>query len=70
MNCIICGTFDTDAAAGLIGNPDLLPHIVEPVALKRVGRPEEVVGAVLYLASDASSFTTGSCMTVDGGVRP
>jgi NAD(P)-dependent dehydrogenase (short-subunit alcohol dehydrogenase family) len=70
VNCVVCGTFDTDAAAGMIGNEDILKHIVEPVALKRVGRPEEVVGAVLYLASSASSYTTGTCITVDGGVRP
>lgn len=70
VNCVVCGTFDTDAAAGMISNEDILPHIVEPVALKRVGRPEEVVGAVLYFASAASSYTTGTCVTVDGGVRP
>ncbi|GAB5450466.1 MAG: glucose 1-dehydrogenase [Halioglobus sp.] len=70
VNCIVCGTFDTDAAAGMIGDKDILKYIVEPVALKRVGRPEEVVGAVLYLASSASSYTTGTCITVDGGVRP
>lgn len=70
VNCIVCGTFDTDAASGMIGDENILKHIVEPVALKRVGRPEEVVGAVLYLASSASSYTTGTCVTIDGGVRP
>ncbi len=54
----------------MLSSEEILPHIVEPVALKRVGEPEEVVGAVLYFASDASSYTTGSCMTIDGGVRP
>lgn len=70
VNCIVCGTFDTDAASGMLGNEDIRPHIIEPVALKRVGEPEEVVGAALYFASDASSYTTGTCMTIDGGVRP
>ncbi len=70
VNCVICGTFDTDAAAGFLRNEETLPHVVEPIALKRVGQPKEVVGAVLYFASAASSYTTGSCLTVDGGVWP
>jgi NAD(P)-dependent dehydrogenase (short-subunit alcohol dehydrogenase family) len=37
-------------------------------AMGRVGRPDEIVGAALYLLSDASSYTTGSPMTIDGGV--
>jgi len=70
INCVVCGTFDTDAAAGMISNPDIVPYIIDRVAQKRVGQPEEVVGAVLYFASAASSYTTGSCMTIDGGVMP
>ena len=35
--------------------------------LRRAGRPEEIVGAALYLAGDASSFTTGTILRVDGG---
>ncbi len=70
VNCIVCGTFDTDVTASFVRNEDTLPHVVEPIALKRVGQPEEVVGAALYFASSASSYTTGTCVTVDGGVRP
>jgi NAD(P)-dependent dehydrogenase (short-subunit alcohol dehydrogenase family) len=68
VNGIICGTFDTDAAAGFARNPELLPEVVRPIALGRVGRPEEIVGATVYLLSDASSYTTGSLITIDGGV--
>lgn len=70
VNCIVCGTFDTDAAAGFVRNADTLPYVEEPIALKRVGQPEEIVGTALYLASNASSYTTGACIVVDGGVRP
>jgi NAD(P)-dependent dehydrogenase (short-subunit alcohol dehydrogenase family) len=70
VNCIVCGTFDTDAAAGFVRNEETLPYVVEPIALHRVGEPEEVVGAALYFASAASSYTTGACLVVDGGVRP
>lgn len=68
VNGIICGTFDTDASSGFVRDPDLLPELVRRIALRRVGRPDEIVGAVLYLLSDASSYTTGSLMTIDGGV--
>jgi len=68
VNCIVCGTFDTDAASGFVRNPETLSGVVKPIALGRVGRPEEIVGAVVYLLSDASSYTTGSLITIDGGV--
>ena len=59
---------EPDAAAGFVHNAVLLPEILRPIALGRLGRPEEILGAVVYLLSDASTYTTGSLMTIDGGV--
>ena len=70
INCIVCGTYDTDASAGFVRNEAMLPEVVKPIAMKRVGQPEEVVGAAIYFASSASSYTTGTCITIDGGVAP
>ncbi len=70
VNCIVCGTFRTDASAGMLSNEHIRSAIEEPIALGRVGKPEEVVGAAIYFASNASSYATGTCITIDGGVRP
>jgi NAD(P)-dependent dehydrogenase (short-subunit alcohol dehydrogenase family) len=68
VNGIICGTFDTDAAAGFVHDADVLAEVLRPIALRRIGHPEEILGAVVYLLSDASTYTTGSLITIDGGV--
>ena len=70
VNCIVCGTFDTDATAGFVRNPAVLTEVVKPIALQRVGTAGEVVGAALYFASAASSYTTGAIINIDGGVMP
>ena len=67
VNCIMPGTFLTDITRGWNLEEFNAKHAVR-FALRRAGDPSEIVGAALYLASDASSYTTGSILKVDGGV--
>ena len=63
VNAIMPGAFRTDIAKAWPEGKEA----TTPAALKRFGEPEEIVSSVLYLASDHSSFTTGSVINVDGG---
>jgi NAD(P)-dependent dehydrogenase (short-subunit alcohol dehydrogenase family) len=65
VNAIMAGTFLTDVSKAW--DMEAFARRAEGFALKRGGDPEEIVGAALYLASDLSSYTTGSILTVDGG---
>lgn len=64
-NAIMAGTFLTDVSKSW--DEEAFAQRAEAFALRRGGQPEEIVGAALYLASDASSYTTGSIISVDGG---
>jgi NAD(P)-dependent dehydrogenase (short-subunit alcohol dehydrogenase family) len=66
VNCIMPGGFRTDVTADW--DWDAYAKTSQAFALKRIGEPEEIIGSALYLASDASSFTTGAVFPVDGGV--
>jgi NAD(P)-dependent dehydrogenase (short-subunit alcohol dehydrogenase family) len=65
VNTIMPGAFATDVSRHW--SQEAIEHVSAITALGRIGRPEEIVGTALYLASDASSFTTGTVLTVDGG---
>jgi NAD(P)-dependent dehydrogenase (short-subunit alcohol dehydrogenase family) len=65
VNVVMAGPFLTDISKAWDMNG--FETMAQRFALHRAGRPEEIVGAVLYLASDAASFTTGATLQVDGG---
>ena len=68
VNALLPGGTDTAAAQEFADTPEKKAFVAGLHALKRIAKPEEIAQAALYLASDASSFTTGSAMLVDGGV--
>jgi 3-oxoacyl-[acyl-carrier protein] reductase len=67
VNCIAPGWFDTDMSRPSLSRPEVAEQIVATIPLGRVGRPEEFAGAVLFLASELSTFVTGEILSVNGG---
>jgi NAD(P)-dependent dehydrogenase (short-subunit alcohol dehydrogenase family) len=67
VNALCPGPFATELNTPVLNNPQANKFFVDHIALGRWGRPEELGGAVVFLASDASSFMTGSALVVDGG---
>lgn len=66
-NALLPGLTDTKFASALVKNDAILKTALQQIPLKRVAAPDEMAGAVLYLASSASSYTTGVALNVDGG---
>ncbi len=67
VNCIAPGLVDTKFASVLINTPDIVKMFTDRTALKRYAQPEEISGAVAFLASDDASYVTGQTLAVDGG---
>ncbi len=68
VNCIAPGLIKTDFARALWEDPQRIEAANTSVPLRRIGEPEEIAGAVVFLASQASTFMTGQTMVIDGGV--
>ena len=67
VNAVAPGYFATDANAAMVDDPGVAEHLARRTSLGRWGRPAEIVGAVLFFASDAASYVTGQVLAVDGG---
>jgi NAD(P)-dependent dehydrogenase (short-subunit alcohol dehydrogenase family) len=68
VNCIAPGLVRTDFARALWEDPERQKAANTSVPLRRIGEPEEIAGAVVFLGSSASTFMTGQTMVIDGGV--
>lgn len=67
VNAIAPGIFPTEMNAGIVTGTARGRELLARTPMRRFGHPEELVGAAVLLASDAASFITGQCITVDGG---
>jgi len=67
VNALAPGPFLTELNRPLMNNPAAFQSFVDRIPLGRWGDPQELAGPILFLASDASSFMTGSTLTIDGG---
>lgn len=67
VNAIAPGYFETDLTAGMIANPAMSARLLSATPMGRFGQDADIVGAAVFLASDASGYVTGQSLLVDGG---
>ncbi len=68
INAICPGFIDTDMTVMIKERPSVLEKLTANIPLKRLGKPSDLTGAALYLASDASAYMTGQLIVLDGGL--
>ena len=67
VNAVLPGLTDTKFASALTRNEEIMKNVVPKIPMARAAEPSEIAPAILFLSTDASSYMTGSCVTVDGG---
>jgi len=67
VNAVAPGPVDTEMLTRFTGSPDRKAGLIAGVPVRRSGTPEEIAGAIVFLASDQASFVTGQILSVDGG---
>jgi NAD(P)-dependent dehydrogenase (short-subunit alcohol dehydrogenase family) len=68
VNCLAPGWFKTAQNAVMYENKEWVDYLCDRIPLKRPGQPQDLEGAVVFLASDASAYVTGQTLLVDGGI--
>ena len=68
VNCLAPGWFRTEQNKVMYENQEWVDYLVDRIPLKRPGQPEDLHGAVVFLASEASRYVTGQTLLVDGGI--
>ncbi|MFH0872816.1 MAG: glucose 1-dehydrogenase [bacterium] len=68
VNCLAPGWFKTEQTKVLYENKEWVEYIIDRIPLKRPGQPNDLDGAIVFLASDASAYMTGHTLLVDGGI--
>ena len=68
VNCLAPGWFKTEQTKILFENAEWVEYIIDRIPLKRIGKPNDLDGAIVFLSSDASNYITGQTILVDGGI--
>ena len=68
VNCLAPGWFKTDQNKVMYEDPEWVAYLVDRIPMRRPGKPSDLEGPVVFLASDASEYVTGQTLLVDGGI--